>query len=179
MTRHPGDRLLAVLIDWLFMCAWITVVAAVAIPLLVVGTLVRLPPVAANVVATVVLVVPITVALAVLESGPRQATPGKRARRLVVQDARTGDALPFRRALLRNALKIALPWIVAHAAVYAIAGAGAAGASAPAGAQAATIASYVLPVAYLVTLCLGAGRTPYDRLAGAVVARVEPAPARV
>jgi len=179
MTRHPGDRLLAVLIDWLFMCVWIAVVSAVAVPLFLVGTLVRLPPVAANVVASLVLVVPITVALAVMEAGPRQSTPGKRARRLVVRDARTGDALPLRRALLRNALKIALPWTVAHAAVYAIAGGDSVGASASAGAPAALIASYVLPVAYLVTLCLGAGRTPYDRVAGAVVARVAPAPARV
>jgi uncharacterized RDD family membrane protein YckC len=181
MTRHPGDRLLAVLIDWLFMCVWIALVSAVAIPLFVVGTIVRLPPVAENAVAALVTVVPITIALAVLESGPRQATPGKRARRLVVQDARTGAALPFRRALLRNALKVALPWIIGHAAVYAVAGAGAgsAGASTPLGAQAALIASYVLPVLYLCTLVLGTGRTPYDRVAGAAVARVAPAPARV
>jgi uncharacterized RDD family membrane protein YckC len=179
MTRHPGDRLLAVLIDWLFMCAWFALVSAVAVPLFVVGVAGSLPPVAENAVAALVTVVPITIALAVLESGPRQATPGKRARRLVVQDARTGAALPFRRALLRNALKVALPWIIGHAAVYAVAGVSSAGASTPVGAQAALIASYVLPVLYLCTLVLGTGRTPYDRVAGAAVARVAPAPARV
>jgi uncharacterized RDD family membrane protein YckC len=185
MTRHPGDRVLAVLIDWLFMCVWFALIAAVALPLFVVGASASLPPVAQNALAALVTVVPITITLAVLESGPRQATPGKRARRLVVQDARTGDALPFRRALLRNALKIALPWIVGHAAVYAIVGAsgaigGASGAasgtraSVPPGVEALTGVAYVLPAVWLVTLLLGSGRTPYDRIAGAVVARAAP-----
>ncbi|MBP2456515.1 hypothetical protein ABID70_002038 [Clavibacter michiganensis] len=178
MTRHPGDRVLAVVIDWLFMCVWVGLVAAVGAPLLLVGATVPLPPVAQNVVATLVLVVPITIALAVLESGPRLATPGKRARRLVVRDVRTGDALPFRRALLRNALKVALPWTVAHAAVYAIVGAsgsadGASG-SVPTGAEAGLAIAYVLPVVWLATLLLGSGRTPYDRIAGTVVARSAP-----
>jgi uncharacterized RDD family membrane protein YckC len=172
MTRHPGDRVLAVLIDWLFMCVWIGLVAAVAVPLLVIGATAPLPPVAANALATVVLVVPITIALAALESGPRQATPGKRARRLVVQDAVSGDALPFRRALLRNALKVALPWTVAHAAVYAIVGAsGGPGGSVPPAVEAVTAISYLLPAVWLATLLIGSGRTPYDMVAGTVVAR--------
>ena len=178
MTRHPGDRLLAVLIDWLFMCVWIGLVAAITVPLFLVGATASLPPVAENAVAALVTVVPITIALAVMESGPRQSTPGKRARRLVVRDARTGDALPFRRALLRNAVKIALPWAVGHAAVYAIVGAsgatGGVGASVPPGVEALTAIAYVLPAVWLVTLLLGSGRTPYDRIAGAVVARPTP-----
>lgn len=174
MTRHPGDRVLAVLIDWLFMCVWIALVAAVTVPLLLVGAAMHLPPVAENAVATLVLVVPITIALAVLESGPRQATPGKRARRLVVQDARTGNALPFRRALLRNALKVALPWIVAHAAVYALVDASSSAGAVPPGVQAATAVSYLLPTVWLVALLIGSGRTPYDRIAGTIVARSTP-----
>ncbi len=82
MTRHPGDRLIAVLIDWLFMCVWIGLVAAVTVPLLLIGATASLAPVAENAVAALVTVVPITIALAVMESGPRQSTPGKRARRL-------------------------------------------------------------------------------------------------
>ncbi|MBT1634725.1 RDD family protein [Clavibacter michiganensis] len=174
MTRHPGDRVLAVLIDWLFMCVWIALVAAVTVPLLLVGAAMHLPPVAENAVATLVLVVPITIALAVLESGPRQATPGKRARRLIVQDARTGEALPFRRALIRNALKVALPWIVAHAAVYALVDASRSAGAVPMGVQAATAVSYLLPTVWLVTLLIGSGRTPYDRIAGTIVARSTP-----
>ncbi|MFD2340830.1 RDD family protein [Clavibacter tessellarius] len=171
MTRHPGDRVLAVLIDWLFMCVWIALVAAVTVPLLLVGAATHLPPVAENAVATLVLVVPITIALAVLESGPRQATPGKRARRLIVQDARTGEALPFRRALIRNALKVALPWIVGHATVYTIVGASTGSGSVPPAVQAVTAIAYALPALWLATLLLGSGRTPYDRVAGSVVAR--------
>jgi uncharacterized RDD family membrane protein YckC len=175
MTRHPGDRVLAVLIDWLFMCVWFALIAAVALPLFVVGASASLPPVAQNALAALVTVVPITIALAVLESGPRQATPGKRARRLVVQEARTGDALPFRRALLRNAVKIALPWIVGHAAVYAIVGASTGGGSVPPAVQAVTAIAYALPALWLATLLLGSGRTPYDRVAGSVVARASDA----
>ncbi|KZC95064.1 RDD family protein [Clavibacter tessellarius] len=175
MTRHPGDRVLAVLIDWLFMCVWIALVAAVTVPLLLVGAAMHLPPVAENAVATLVLVVPITIALAVLESGPRQATPGKRARRLIVQDARTGEALPFRRALLRNALKVALPWIIGHAAVYTLVRAsdGTTG-TVPSSAQAPLVIAYLLPTVWLVTLLLGSGRTPYDRISRTVVARSAP-----
>ncbi|KAF0258636.1 RDD family protein [Clavibacter michiganensis subsp. michiganensis] len=178
MTRHPGDRLIAVLIDWLFMCVWIGLVAAVTVPLFLIGATASLAPVAENAVAALVTVVPITIALAVMESGPRQSTPGKRARRLVVRDARTGDALPFRRALLRNAVKVALPWAVGHAAVYAIVGTsgttGGTRTSVPAGVEALTAIAYVLPAVWLVTLLLGSGRTPYDRIAGAVVARPAP-----
>lgn len=178
MTRHPGDRLLAVLIDWLFMSVWFALIAAVALPLLLVGATASLPPVGQNALAALVTVVPITIALAVLESGPRQSTPGKRARRLVVQDARTGDALPFRRALLRNAVKIALPWAVGHAAVYAIVGASGAatgsGGSLPPGVQAATATAYLLPAVWFASLLIGSGRTPYDRIAGTVVARAAP-----
>ncbi|MFT2712484.1 RDD family protein [Clavibacter sp. Sh2126] len=175
MTRHPGDRLLAVLIDWLFMCAWIGLVGAVAVPLLVVGATSSLPPLVGNAVSTLVLVAPITITLAVLESGPRRATPGKRARRLVVQDARTGDAIPFRRALLRNALKVALPWIIGHAAVYALVRAsdGTTG-TVPSSAQAPLVIAYLLPTVWLVTLLLGSGRTPYDRVSRTVVARSAP-----
>lgn len=175
MTRHPGDRILAVVIDWLFMCVWIALVAAVAVPLFLVGDTASLPPVAQNAVAALVTVVPITIALAVLESGPRQATPGKRARRLLVQDARTGNALPFRRALLRNTLKIALPWTIAHAAVYAIVGAsGGPGASMPPGVEVVTAIAYVLPAVWLATLLIASGRTPYDRIARTVVTRAAP-----
>ncbi|MBD5381056.1 RDD family protein [Clavibacter sepedonicus] len=174
MTRHPGDRVLAVLIDWLFLCVWSALVAAVAVPLLVVGATMPLPPVAANVLAALATVVPITIVLAVLESGPRQATPGKRARRLVVQDARTGDALPFRRALLRNALKVALPWTVGHVAAYAIVGTSDSLGSVPPGVEAVTVIAYVLPAVWLLTLLIGSGRTPYDRIAGTVVARSAP-----
>ncbi|RII91003.1 RDD family protein [Clavibacter californiensis] len=179
MTRQPGARLLAGLIDWLFMTVWIGLVSAVTVPLFLVGATIALPPVAGNVVATLVLVVPITLALAVWESGPRQATPGKRARRLVVRDVHSGEALPFRRALLRSALKIALPWVIAHTAVYALVDASGTTGVTPTGAQAATLAAYVLPVAYLCTLFLGSGRTPYDRAAGALVVRVAPGPPRV
>ena len=178
MTRHPGDRLLAVLIYWLFMCAWIALVAAVTVPLFLVGATGTLPPLAENAMAALVTVVPITIALAVLESGPRQATPGKRARRLMVQDARTGGALPFRRTLLRNALKIELPWIIGHAAVYGIVGASAAatgsGRSLPPGVEAETAIAYVLPAVWFASLLIGSGRTPYDRIAGTVVARPAP-----
>lgn len=50
---------------------------------------------------------------AVAESGPHRATLGKRRERLEVVTA-TGERVPFSRALVRNAVKILIPWQLAH-----------------------------------------------------------------
>jgi hypothetical protein len=59
-------------------------------------------------------------------------------------------------------------------AVYAIVGSSESIGVVPPGVAAVTAIAYVLPAVWLVTLVLGSGRTPYDRIAGAVVARSVP-----
>lgn len=168
MTQLPGDRLLAWMVDWLGILAWVGVVAAVGIPLYLIGITGKLPPLWLNLVATVTLVAPVTVVLAGLESSAREASFGKRARRLKVVSARTGSRMSFRRALARNVLKIALPWTIGHAAVYGIVASSGTGAV-PVSVWVVTAIAYVLPVTYVVSLFLGTGRTPYDHLCGSVV----------
>lgn len=169
MIRHPWKRLVAWLIDWVLVLAWACITAAVGVPLYLSGATAGLGPIALNVISVVVLVAPVTVALAALESGRRQATIGKRMQRLVVTDAATGSRLSFPRALGRNVLKIALPWAVGHAAVFGMVATAAADA-APPWIWVLTALAYVVPVVYVVTLFMGAGATPYDRAARSHVA---------
>jgi hypothetical protein len=169
--RHPWARIAAWLIDWVVIIAWAGVVAAVAIPLYVTGGLGALPIWAANLLSAAVLVVPVTLALAWGES--RGATLGKRVMRLHVADedhARIG----YPRAVARNALKIAAPWLVGHAAVYAIVATSAAG-EPPAWVWLLTGVAYLLPIVWIVTLVVGSGRPPYDRVTRT---QVSPAPGR-
>ncbi|MFF1877023.1 RDD family protein [Leifsonia sp. NPDC058230] len=164
MTRHPWNRLLAWLVDWACILGWAAVTAAVGVPLYLSGATRGIDALTVNLVSAVVLVVPVTLALAWLESSRRQASVGKRLRRLLVTDARSGSRIPFGRALLRNALKLALPWSIGHAAVIEIVGVDPA-AQVPAGVWVLTAVAYLLPIWYIVSLFVGSGRTPYDRLA--------------
>jgi hypothetical protein len=68
--------------------------------------------------------------------------------------------------LVRNAGKIAVPWTLGHAAALELAHT----ANDPDWSTwLLTVAAYVLPIWYLVSLFVGTGRTPYDRVAGALV----------
>lgn len=164
MGRLPWRRLTAWLIDWLVILGWVAVTAAVGVPLHVAGITGPMSPLAVNVVSAVVVVVPVVVGLAAAEASTRQASPGKRALRLRVVDARTGARVTFGRTLGRNVFKIGVPWSIGHAAVVALVGAGDGPVAAPV--WIVTVLAYVLPVVYVVALFLGDGRTPYDRLAG-------------
>ena len=161
--RHPWRRLAAWIIDCLCALGWAAVTAAVGVPLLLAGVIRPSGLVLLNVIGAVVVVVPVTVGLAVLESRTG-ATWGKRALGLRVEAP--GGTLSFGRALARNALKVALPWLIGHAAVFAVVTS-----PSSAGAVVLLLLAYVLPVTWIVTLFVPPGRTPYDRIAGDVVVR--------
>jgi uncharacterized RDD family membrane protein YckC len=121
---------------------------------------------AAQLAAIGLLTVPVTLWLAWWEAAPRGATPGKRVLGLQVVAA-NGDSVALGRSLLRSVLKVALPWELAHTAVWRLL-------VWPGDPQ--DRASLVLlllangiAVVYLVALFVGSGRTPYDRIAGTVV----------
>ncbi|MEC5180649.1 RDD family protein [Arthrobacter sp. CG_A4] len=84
MNQHPWNRLAAWLVDWLLVLGWLAITAAVAVPLFLSSYTGGLSVLALNIVATLVVVVPVTVGMAVLESSARKASIGKRARRLIV-----------------------------------------------------------------------------------------------
>lgn len=165
VMRHPWSRLVAVLVDWLCILGWVAITVAVGVPLYLSGVTAHLSAIASNLIAALVTVVPVTVVLARLESGPRQASIGKRARHLRVVEAVTGSRVSFRRSILRNTLKIGLPWTIGHAAVYAIvrtSGSGPVGASV----WVLTAVAYLVPLTYVGSLFVGTGRPPYDLIAG-------------
>jgi uncharacterized RDD family membrane protein YckC len=112
------------------------------------------------------LTMPVTLWLAWWEAAPRGATPGKRLLGLHVAAA-NGGAVSRGRSLLRSVLKVALPWELAHTAVWRML-------VWPGDPQ--DRASLVLlllangiGVVYLAALFVAGGRTPYDRIAGTVV----------
>lgn len=76
MSRHPWDRLVAWLIDWMCVLAWVAVTAAVGVPLFLAGVTDGLSEGALNIIPAVIVVVPVTISLARLESGAREATVG-------------------------------------------------------------------------------------------------------
>jgi hypothetical protein len=163
-SRHPWNRLLAWIIDWLCALIWVAVVAAIGVPLYLARVLPTLNNGGENLLAFVLLIAPVTLALSWRESSARQATPGKRVRRLIVTTA--GARTSFGRALLRNALKVALPWELGHTVAFTLAfGSDVV----PPWIVPLAAVTYALPIVYLVTLFVGDGRTLYDRVAGTTV----------
>ena len=154
--------------DWLCILVWVAITAAVGVPLFLTGVTSGLTFWALNVIASLILVVPVTLALAGLESSAREGSLGKRVRRLRVVDVATGDRVSFWRALARNIMKIAAPWMIGHAAVFGIVASSDASAV-PTAVWIVTAVAYILPVTYLVSLFVGSGRTPYDWAAGTAV----------
>jgi uncharacterized RDD family membrane protein YckC len=165
--RHPWNRLLAWLIDWLCILVWVAIVAAVGGILYATGVTRAMDPVSGNIVGFVTLIVPVTLALAWRESSARGATPGKRSRRLrVVASSGDGSRVSFRRALLRSVLKVALPWELGHTVVFTLVSSPNV---VPVWIVPVAALAYALPIVYVVTLFVGDGRTLYDRVAGTTV----------
>lgn len=163
--RRPRARILAWLIDWACILCWAAVTAAVGIPLYLTGITGPATFLALNIIAGAVMVVPVTIALAVCEATARHASLGKRATGLIVVRVGTDAPVRFLRALGRNTLKIALPWTLGHAAVIGLHGSRAES-SVPAPIVALTAVAYLLPIAYVASLSIGSGRTPYDHICG-------------
>jgi len=156
------------LIDWFCILAWLVIIAAVGVPLYLNGVTHSMGAVTSNLVAAFVAAVPATVVLGLLESSDREASIGKRTRHLRVVDAVTGSRVPFQRSILRNTLKIGVPWTIGHAAGFSMFQANGSG-PVPVSVWLLTVAAHVLPIIYLVSLFAGHGRTPYDLISGTVV----------
>jgi uncharacterized RDD family membrane protein YckC len=156
-------------IDWLI----ISVYAATLIPvgLLLARHSVHLSAWGWNAVAFGILIVPVTVWLATWESNG--ATPGKRALGLRVRSPRE-QGVGWRRALARNALKVALAWELGHTAAFLLAERDAGPIKVLLGITSAILA-YAIAGAYVVSLFIRAGRTPYDH---ATATYVDQRPAR-
>lgn len=116
-----------------------------------------IPPLAATVIA------------ARQESGPTAATFGKRRQGLVVR-SRGGTLVTFTRGLIRNAVKIGVPWQLGH--VVAVGAVFGSFDDADPLTLAATALTYPMLGAMVVAGATGNGRALHDRLAGTVVEHV-------
>ena len=168
MTSDPRRRLLAGLIDLGLMLAWAAVVAAVLLPLWLAGGTTGVGLLGLNLVGLALVVLPATIGLTLLESGRYEATPGKLRLGLRVRRDPSGERIRPGRSLLRNLLKLGVPWALGHLAAVSLATGG--GTDALVGA----LLTVAVPVGYLATLFTGDGRTVYDRLAGTMVISTAP-----
>ena len=108
-------RFLAFLWDYVPILVYIGLLVLLALAIPVLQSLFR-HPVQADVVAFLILIVPVMLYFALQEGGPQQATWGKRKMGLKV--VRMGNArLATPRAMLRSVIKF-LPWQLAHTAIY-------------------------------------------------------------
>lgn len=139
--RLAWRRLTAWVVDWCVVLAWVAVTAAIGVPLYAAGVTASMGAVGLNVLSAAVV------------------------------EAHTGGPVTLGRAILRNALKVGLPWTIGHIAVIALVN-GSAGGSVATPVWIVTVLAYVLPLIYVGSLLVGDGRTPYDRVAGTRVVAV-------
>lgn len=158
-------RFRASLVDLALILGWIVVVAAVGVPLYLTGVTGGLRPLQLNLVGAALVVVPVVAGLTLTEGGRYEASPGKQWFGLRVRRP-DGRRLGYARSLLRNTIKVGLPWLVGHAAAIALATS-----TDPVGTDVwiLTAVAYLIPLAYLVEALLDHGRAPYDVVADSQV----------
>jgi uncharacterized RDD family membrane protein YckC len=128
--------------------------------------LLSLGPLALNLLGGTLIVLPIVAFFALAEGGRYEASPGKQWSGLRVRRL-DGRPLGRPRALLRNLVKLALPAVLAHAATLMLL-------TGQTGADVVLLAAIALslPLSYLLLICFGERRGPWDLLCGAEVASV-------
>lgn len=167
--RHPWRRLAAGVIDALCIGAWVAVVAATGIAFYVLsGANGRLgSEVQENLLAFGITIAPVTVGMTLTEMRGG-ASLGKRVVGVRMSRGSDGGTPGFASLLVRNFLKLGVPWTIAHAGVF-----GLVDSSAEGGPEAwvliLLLLAYALPVVYVISLFMFEGRTPYDRLSDVVV----------
>lgn len=172
----PWRRLAALLLDYLVILAWMTVLAAGSLTVYLLSG--ELPDVlgalgAAGAQATffLLLTVPVGLYLYLAESGPQHATWGKRRLGLTVL-ARDGAAPSRQQVGVRTVVKL-LPWEVAHTFIWqmqAVFYTEGFDATIPPWVFVGLNAVNVAIIVYLAMSLLGARRGPHDRAAGTILA---------
>ncbi len=159
-------RVLAFGADWLVMALWGGLIFGVVWVVTDGNPSRPANPWQAQAIGLLVMTVPVTLYFALCESSAMQATLGKRIAGLAVA-SETGERLSFRSALLRNAIKF-LPWEFGHTVAQQAIFSGTDGL--PAWVWAPLVVASIGPIWWIAAL-VRSGRTPYDRLARARVAR--------
>jgi uncharacterized RDD family membrane protein YckC len=169
LPAPPLSRLAAVAVDG----ATYLIIPALLIPLgLLLGRRgVTLSSLAVNGIGFAFVIAPATAWAAWWEARPRGATAGKRLLRLQVIDRRTGGLPSGRQALVRNLVKITVPWELGHA--VALGYANLEGGEVPVWLWVLTAITYGWVLANLVLLLMRSGKPAHDRLARTVVTRAQ------
>lgn len=166
MAATLGRRIRAGLIDLGLVLAWAGLLVGIAMGLRLAGVPLNLPPLQLNLLGGVLVGLPVIVGLTLTEGGRYEASPGKQWSGLRVRRM-DGRALGRPRALLRNLVKIALPAVLGHAAVLSLL----TGQTSPDVVVLVAIA-LSLPLSYLLVVCFGEQRGPWDLLCDAEVISV-------
>ncbi|MGC3953557.1 MAG: RDD family protein [Propionicimonas sp.] len=161
-----GRRLLAGLVDLGLALAWAGVVVGGYLGLRAAGVPLGLAPLALNLLGATAIMLPVVLVLAWTEGGRYEASFGKqwlglRIRRL------DGGPLGRPLALLRNLVKVVLPLVLIHAAVLLLL-------TAQLGPDVLVLLAIAisLPLSYLLLLCFGERRGPWDLLCGSHVIQI-------
>jgi uncharacterized RDD family membrane protein YckC len=169
-----GKRLKAFAFDYLPIAAYIILLFGLSLGAArlmdLIGRPLRWPenPLLGDLIAFVILVLPVILYFSLQESSPRQATWGKRKAGLLVTDSQQG-MLSRGQALVRSLIKF-LPWQIAHTSLFHWEG----WPIAPAEPTPMVIAGFVLVwvlvgIYFLTALFTKDHRTPYDWVAGSYV----------
>lgn len=166
---ETNKRLIAFLFDFLTIVGYILVLLGIGVGIttLIGKSSLLASPIATNILAEVVLVLPVILYFAIQESSPQQATWGKRRAKIKVTTV-YGARIIFWRSLLRSAIKF-FPWQLAHICVIYI----------WFGNESITflfgaLVSQGLVIIYIVSLLLNKKhRTLYDWIAGTCVVVAE------
>jgi uncharacterized RDD family membrane protein YckC len=165
----PLSRLAAVGVDG----ATYLIIPALLIPIgLLLGRRgVTLSSLVVNGIGLAFVIAPATAWAAWWEAQPRGATAGKRLLRLQVVDRRTAALPSGRQALVRNLVKITVPWELGH--TVALGYANLEGGEVPVWLWVLTAITYGWVLANLVLLLMRSGKPSHDRLARTVVTRAQ------
>ena len=121
-ARHLS-RIGALIIDLSLFAVYLSILVAISLAGLSEGLLQIYPsffdqPLAFDLLALVVVILPLVLYFALLEASPWQGTVGKRILKIKVEDLK-GQRMGLGQSLTRTALKF-LPWQLAHTAVFQI-----------------------------------------------------------
>lgn len=167
MSASLGRRIRAGVIDLGLALAWAAVVVGAGFGLRSAGLL-TLAPLALNLIGGTLIVVPIVLFFSLAEGGRYEANPGKQWSGLRVRRL-DGRPLGRPRALLRNFVKLAIPAVLAHAAALMLL-TGQTGTDV----LLLTAIALSLPLSYLLLVCFGERRGPWDLLCDAEVLEIAP-----
>ena len=168
-------RLLAFLLDYIFIAVYISVLVAVSLtlgfgPLRAAFLKLFADPNSSEITAFFSLVLPVILYFALFECSPWQATWGKRKMGLLVTNA-YGKRLSLARSLLRSLLKF-VPWELTHACLWRIPGWPLAPKAFPPIIVSGLVLVWVIVGGYVFSLFISkTHQTLYDLLAGARVVK--------